>query len=53
MNKGDLFVRLLFLPFFKPDLNAKYAKIRPKCTETRICLYKIQNVCTSSWISNK
>ena len=53
MNKENLFVRLLFLPYFKLDLNAKCAKNREKCTEMRVCLYKIQNVCTSSWITQK
>ena len=44
MNKGNLFVRLLFLPFFKLDLNAKCAKNRQKCTEMRVCLYISWNV---------
>ena len=42
MNKDYLFVRLLFLPFFKLDLNAKCAKNRQKCTEMRVCLYKLE-----------
>lgn len=51
MNKDYLFVRLLFLPFFNLDLNAKCAINRYKCPKTRVCLFKIQVVCTSSWIS--
>ena len=46
MNKDDLFVRLLFLPFFNLDLSVK-------CAKASVCLYKNQNVCTSSWIARE
>ena len=38
MNKDDLFVRLLFLPFFNLDLSVKCAKNRYKCPKTRVCI---------------
>lgn len=39
MNKDYLFVRLLFLPFFKLDLNAKCAKNRQNA---RLFVYKLE-----------